>query len=595
MKISSTVSFILAFGLFAQNAALADTKLTVVHNFSKAEAKEIWSKVKIDAVPEALLSTATIETPIFAFKAPKENLFFQDLNLFLCLNACEEEQNITLDGSGGDYSVLLQPSKWYNKGKVRKENGSVIRQNTVYYWVGKMFQKLAGLGFSPKTNLKVLVDREINELTERGNAENNAFYNPLDNTLSFLPAGNSLFSKLLAGKLRPSGYDPTVAVHEAGHFVFNELTGGRNVNDEIGGLNEGFADYLAMIVLDTGKIGTVMLSGKPLRDATKLLTYGRGMEVHDLGNVFSSALWLTRTETKEADLFDRAVLDAVKTIGQNIYATAFDFIKALNESLIRLGASRETRDLAFKNFKSAGLTGEYTTLSEEQLLAKRNGKKFLNLALTTKIPGPLARSYGLDPVTNVSLDLIEKREMPSTSDGKSYEIIYLSYAEQDVVTPFILYRESTSDNLLAAYHIDGTLVSEDKGFKLLQKVLENYSNAEKFQNIKEAKELVEVVAGSKWMVKLKVKDESIIRLNVNGELIDVKKTSGKVKLKFLGRLASLITSVPKEMDHFVSFTTTDKRFEGRLPKLGNEYILGHETILKNGVSERVLVEAVGLE
>ena len=80
------------------------------------------------------------------------------------------------------------------------------------------------------------------------------------------------------------------AIHEAGHFIFHQLTEGLVLNKELaGGLNEGFADYMAATILNSPNIGNIMLSGKSIRSLENDEKYrSASQEVHELGNIFAS-------------------------------------------------------------------------------------------------------------------------------------------------------------------------------------------------------------------------------------------------------------------------------------------------------------------
>ncbi|MFP5387528.1 MAG: hypothetical protein ACLGHN_15735, partial [Bacteriovoracia bacterium] len=169
--------------------------------------------------------------------------------------------------------------------------------------------------------------------------KNNAFFNPRDISLSFLPASNNLLFKLLGGKINRSGFDPSVVAHEASHYLFHHLFP-NPVNDEIGGLNEGFADYVANIFLQNPKVGLVMMHGKSMRDSSamidkdgKLKTYAPGMEVHDLGERVAYALWQSRELSSDKEEMDRLVIDAVTDLGRNPYSTVHDFKEKMLERL----------------------------------------------------------------------------------------------------------------------------------------------------------------------------------------------------------------------------------------------------------------------
>jgi hypothetical protein len=588
--------FVILFNILSLASSRAETNLIAVTNLNESTNLELWKNIPAYTIPSKLISNVSIEDPTNAFLYPLEDVFFHNLQMVVCYLNCEKQQNIQVDQVSEHYSVNLNNAKWFNKRKTLKENGAIIRQNTVYYWIDRMFSRLEEMGFTPSTKLKIYVDRAVPEIESRGNAENNAFYNPEDNTLSFLPAHNGLLSKLSKDTLRPSGMDPTVAVHEAGHFVFQELTQGNNLNEEIGGLNEGFADYLAMIVLNTSKIGTIMLSGKTLRDAQEVKIYFKNMEVHDLGNVFSSALWNIRNLFEDKLSFDRIVIESVRDIGRNPYATAFDFSSILLAQMATQSVEEKTISESKNILLKSGLIGKYNEFNTALLL---NGKKpinYLGASIALKMPEKLAKEYGLPTTDVVRLSLIDQVNLKdvNNSDG-AYSLIKAAITEDYLATPIWLYLETSSNNLLSAYDLTMKKIVTPEQLKYVRKILENYQTLQEYTKTMSHKTVLSMVVGSDWMARLKVKERSAKLLNVNNTLIPVTKTAGNINLKFLGRLASIIVKPIKEFDKIVYFTSKDPAFKGKLPSIGDEgYLLGYEYSMKNGVTQAIMIDNIKL-
>lgn len=289
--------------------------LKVVDNYGEAHKKEIWSRVKADTVPEELLQVKEVKKPNHLYSKYFPKSFLQDENLVVCYQDCKKDSGkITAE-------VLEAGTDW-----------DAIEQANIYFWLKDYFAFLEKeIGFKTGRLLSVMTNRIYMAGGDEDQLKNNAFYLKNEDSLSFLPASKSFFFKLMKGKINRSGFDPSVIIHEASHFVFNHLYSSY-VNLEISGVNEGFADYMANAFLNNPKIGLVMLHGGNLRDSSsdkdkkdKVKVYEPGLESHALGERVALSLWKIRELVDDKSNLDRMIFDAIFGMRRNPYATVHDF------------------------------------------------------------------------------------------------------------------------------------------------------------------------------------------------------------------------------------------------------------------------------
>jgi hypothetical protein len=254
--------------------AEANLKLNVVSDYNLAANPEFWKKPKNDTIPNGLVQPVTVESPTSPYSLYPKN-FLQEPKFVVCYINCRTPDKFTV--SSGNEIESGRMTEW-----------DLVEQSNVYYWMSKFTSYLnQNFNFTPKWFLEVYTNHQVRDEADGKILKNNAFFNPSKNTLSFLPASNSFLFKVMGGRINRSGFDPSVVLHEASHFLFAHLFP-EPINDEIGGLNEGFADYMANTFLNSPKVGLIMLQGKSLRDSSlfldssgKLKAYAPRLEVHE--------------------------------------------------------------------------------------------------------------------------------------------------------------------------------------------------------------------------------------------------------------------------------------------------------------------------
>ena len=602
--------------------AYSNVEVQLVKDIKDATIKKLWKGVPLYGVPNKMIEKVLINIPQSSFEAPYENIFYQNSKMILCFIDCESEQLIRLvelENERRNFSsfITLSASELFSgmyrmklDGLKKKVKFKIIKQNTVYYWVNKMFDRLADLDFYPKNFLEVFVDKKISKLTMKSEMRNNAFYSPYTKSLNFLSHKNTLLTRLMGMKLRPTALDPSVAIHEAAHFVFDELTGGGNVNMEISGVNEGFADYIAMTILNTDKMGTIMFSGKIMRDASKLLEYKKKMEVHNLGNVVASLLLNIRSSVEDKDIFDKIVLQSVRDLGNNLYATAFDFTRILIENMRGEEIAINTIDESIKKIKISKLSGSFKKLPKEIEKYEIKQVNKLEISVSGHLPPLLLQQYGIEKELLMSrVSSLNEVDISSLDEFKgdnskrkakfveAYRLVEVGLNHNNEIIPFWLFFESTSNNLLSAYDKSFNKITDKASMSLVFNAFNLFKTIDEFRKVKEVETLLLGMSlVQKVIFKLKKQSSEEVYIRFNEELIPVTRNYTKIKLTYIGYAISLLFSDILGIDEIITYTSTNKKFKGRLPKIGKKrFLLGYNMRWKSGYVSKLMITSLGDE
>ncbi|TAK63150.1 MAG: hypothetical protein EPO24_04455, partial [Bacteroidetes bacterium] len=179
---------------------------------------------------------------------------------------------------------------------------------TVYYHLDSSQRYIQSLGYSNIQNLSIHVD------PHGFNGEDNAFYNPSNNSLSFGQGGVD------------DAEDADVILHEYGHAIHYGTVAGWGDGEE-GAIGEGFGDYWAATysrmnnpvfsrnffpTWDAGYNGSSgqIWSGRPLNDTRIYPNSGvAALEVHNAGQIWSAILLILWDELGK-DIMDQLVLQS---------------------------------------------------------------------------------------------------------------------------------------------------------------------------------------------------------------------------------------------------------------------------------------------
>lgn len=453
MKTKSVIFSVALLLLVANDPASARTRLPVVMRYEAAEDPELWKKLPKERIPETLVETVEIEDPSRAFAAPYPQVFLQNERMVVCDESCELPQGLKPVRGDGGFEVRRDRS-----------NDEIVRQATVYYWVNQLFDRMQALGFTPQKRLIVRVDRHVKDAELGIESDNNAFFNDKDWSLSFLPASNSLMIKAMGMVFRPSAFDPSVAMHEATHSVFEALIG-PILNREVYGLHEAFADYFSLSVLGSPKLGLLITSGKPMRRADQLMAYQPNMEAHDLGAVVSAILWHIRALFADPMEADHIALETIRKVSRNPYAAASDVIAAYFEAFAE-NASAQTRADARVSAAITQIwevTGLKATPVEVDLAAVRNrpasGRPYTVSTISLEVPAWTKKEYGLAD-ESVKLGLLDHFEGP-TPNTRWYRV---SVEDETRATAIWILYSLERTAILQAYDLALQLVTPDQSW-----------------------------------------------------------------------------------------------------------------------------------
>lgn len=550
--------------------------LVVVNNYDSASSPELWKKAKTDQVPGLLLSTESLGSPGSAYANLFPRTFLQEPLFAVCHKSCENEDIFRVRGSEIDSKDLR---RW-----------DVVEQSNVYFWLKSYFSFLdQKLNFQVEHYLKVLTNRELRDETKGKKMKNNAFFNPKDVSLSFLPATKNLFFKILGGKINRSGFDPSVVIHEASHYLFHHLFP-NPVNDEIGGLNEGFADYMANIFLNNPKVGLVMLHGQSLRDSSsevdkdgRFKIYEPGMEVHDLGERVSYALWKTREVSNNKNEMDRLVIDAIQDLGRNPYSSVHDFKVKMLE---RLSSVIDEHNLTrVKTIWEIAFTGNPNSLANENFLGKKiNSDSFLGFSTRQVLPEKLAAEYGTPAVETSNFSIIQIETISATQLA-----ILIATEDSAVTTPYWVAIDAARNNILAIYSLNKELVTDPDELErispLASKAKGVVSFIKDFQSkIKSFTDLSRGKGDFNAAYKAKNIKSYAETINFNGEQMNGHRIYMKLKRRLL---TGMLFGLP-EIQSIELFTLPIREL-GALPEINQEKVIGYRLSLKTGTVMEVIM------
>jgi hypothetical protein len=547
-------------------------ELPVVSRYSEAESAQVWVKSKADQVPAALMGRENVGNPTSSYSTLFPKTFLQESLFAVCYQDCNSKDIFRLkDGEIAESD---------------KANWNVIEQANVYFWLNKYFNFLeTNLNFRPNKHLRVLTNREIREDGKK--LTNNAFFDPEDTSLTFLPANKNLLFKLMAGKINRSGFDPSVIAHEASHYFFQHLYP-NSVNEEITGLNEGFADYIAHIFLDNPKIGMVMLQGRALRDASNLIssdkkvkTYEPGMESHDLGERVAYALWETRKLTQNKEEFDRLVIDAVIDLNSNPYHAIHDFKEKMLSRMVTL--------LDSSAMISATTLWDITFLGNASKLANKDfltasipAKSVFGIKMKEILPVEMAKAYGIEQVQERGFSYIKTVKISDTQFA-----VLAAKETETLTTPYWAAYDVTRGNLLGMYTIDGKLITDEMEIAEAKKIANMGIKAQRMlQDMKtNLTNFAQLAVGKGQLAvayKIKSSTSKDIVLKLNGEEVPGKVIELELKRKVL----VAVLGIPA-IDKLTLYTAPVKI--DAIPEIDDQTVVGYKIQLLDGSESEMIL------
>lgn len=434
MKAIFWSSLVLSFA----SVSFANTTLNVVGNYNLASSPAIWANTRSDDISKSLLKEFSVDSPARAYSELFPNAFYQNDNYVVCYRNCSKP-----DASSGK---------------------NVLEQQNVYFWLDQLFKMTKDkFNLIPGNRLRVMTSREFATSSAK-ELRNNAFFNSADNTLTFLQASANPLAGFYGERVNRSGFDPSVIIHEAGHALFYTLFP-TALNKEMDGFSEGFADYLANILLGNSKLGLIMLRGIPVRDSESFVdssktpkTYQPGLPVHDLGERFSTALWLGRKKVKNVDEYDSLVINTVRDISKNPFSTAHGFKKAF---LNRVSYTYDP--LTSKSIASLWeilMEGDDRVILDKSFLnTELPREKTFGYKMTTVYSESFANDFGISTENKRFVYM----KSAVTKDG--FRAYLLAGRNDSAANPYWILFDHKRKNALAAWSIDGSPISKTEQIK----------------------------------------------------------------------------------------------------------------------------------
>lgn len=556
-------------------------ELLVVQNYNDAGSAEIWKKAKPDQVPGSLLSQVSVSGPQASYSGLFPKTFMQESLFAVCHRNCNDKDIFKVKNGEIDDRD--------------KTDWNVIEQSTVYYWLNRYFSFLdEKIHFQREKFLRVMTNRELRDETKGKVLKNNAFFSPSDFSLSFLPASKSILFKLMGGKINRSGFDPSVITHEASHYVFQHLFA-NPVNDEIGGLNEGFADYMAHIFLNSPKVGLVMMQGQSIRDSSvqkdkdgNVKSYQPGMEVHDLGERVSMALWKSRELSNNKEEMDRMVLDAVKDLSSDPYASVHHFkLKMLERlSYVTDPANMEIVKLLWETT----FPGNPNKIESTAFLdLEQNDRPIMGFKTKQVLPENLARDMGIPAVTQENFSILQLEKI-----SPSQIAIRMGTETDSKTTPYWIALDAERANILGIYGADKELITEENEIEEVRFLATQAKGVAALINDfqSKVKEFADLSQGKgTFGIAYKVKEKSLSPETIvfNGTALSGSKLRINLKRKLL---AGLLLGLPEIEIIDLYLLPIDSK---ELPELEGQRVVGYKIQFKTGTSSEVILDKLALQ
>ncbi len=560
--------------------AEANVQMRVVPNYDLASDPSFWVKPKNDQIPQGLMNDVVVVDPLQPYANLYPKSFLQQPQFVVCYVDCKTGDQFRLNA--GDIKTLERGSM---------TDWDLVEQNNVYYWLTKYMSHLVtDYNFAPKWYLQVYSNRIVKQGGDV--LRNNAFYNPKDNTLSFLPATSGLLYKLLLGKINRSGFDPSVILHETSHFLFEHLFANA-MNKEIAGLNEGFADYMANAYLNNPKVGMIMLQGKTLRDSSSLTTsdgksktYVPRLEVHDLGERAATALWKSRELADDKLAFDRMVIEGVKELSQNVYSTVHDF-KQIMVNRIKYELPSQNAALAMATWEMI-FPGDSTKIASFSFMDQpRKNLNIMGFKMREIIPEATRLEMGIEAKDlQTNFVILKNQEI-----APGQRAILIASEDETLATPYWVVVDTNRLNIMGVYGIDKKLITSHaeatKVTEVAQQVLATSDLMGEFT--KKVQVFAQLANGQGELTTgYKVTGTSLTPeiVEMNGEKVNGQKLEISLKKKFFVGLLFGLPEISK-----ITLLSAPNAAKGlaKMPKLNDQPIVGYKLLLKSGIGQEVLL------
>lgn len=529
----------------ASEAAHAKLNLPVIDNYGTAGDAELWKSVGKGDIPASLVQRATMANPSKAMQAPYDKVFLQNDRFVVCYGECAAAQPVSIsrDQAKDDYVVNSTATAGL---LARPSSLAALKTANVYYWVNRLMDELQSVNFRPARRIVVRVDRDVVDPSGGTAMTNNAFFNPKDWTLSFLPVRAKRGLMATQVTLTSPALDPSVAMHETMHSVFEQAIG-PILNREIGGLHEAFADYFALDVLNDHRLGVVFAAGTPVRRADVILKYKTGMPSHDLGNVVAAALWKIRGQIADRVKSRSLAFRTIETLARSPYIGAGDVARIHLALAKQMQLSASVVGEIEKTWAETGLTP--SPIDAHRVTAPTQFTPAPRIAVTvsSNVPDSVMAQWGL-PKENMSRLSIFGTAAADDIPGTMWLHTGVEQKDQPVRSIRILLNSRTA-SILAAFDRAGRLIepADQAPFNDLKTLSEGLPDVVKWLSGTH-QPMVDLMNGQGEMAKmLKAQDLKVepMSIQINGRPVPALRHSFNVRPQFWAR--ALLTMLDRDM------------------------------------------------
>lgn len=500
--------------LLVSEMAPANTKMTIVGRYGNASVKDAWKDLKDGQIPASLLQSVVIPNPTKALQAPYNNVLLQNERFVVCYTECNTNQPIAATKtSATDMAIAFDAEASFF---TRATNEASLKTTTVYYWVNRLMDEMATVGFKPLKRLLVRVDRDVQNPSTGADFTNNAFFNDRDWTLSFLPVkkGGMLSSSKL--KLTSPSLDPSVGMHETMHSVFQQAIG-PILNKEVYGLHEAFADYFALDILNDSRLGTIFASGEALRKNDVVLKYEKNMEAHALGNVVSSALWKIRGQIGDRQLAKAIAFKTIQVLGRSVYIAAGDVAKIHQDVARDAGVAGNVLSQIAATWAETGLVSSLTDVSRLLVPTTFSTTGFFSLTTSVQASDSVMAQWGLPKQDMARVSYLGNTKVDEDRSWLSVEVERQGKPRQSIRA---LYAKSTG-SIIGAFDANGQIIEANSGeaFLALKAMSENIAEADKWK-ANSYKAMIDIMNGEGQgasVLKASNLTQELMTININGK------------------------------------------------------------------------------
>lgn len=457
--------------IFVTLSARAEIKIPIVSNYELSNERSIWHLVAEDDVPEVNKMEVIIPRPTHSYSSQFPNSFFQTEQFVVCANECQFDNFEIKDGDiiyakdGNDIDLL--------------------EQSNIYFWTDTFFRYAKeNFSFHPSHFLKIFASRYYPlEDNRREQWTMNASYQNHSHSINYLPTLVSTENRTIKGAPNRAGLDPSVILHETAHFYFTHLFP-NPINTEMKGLNEAFADYICLSILNATKQGSILArNGKFIRevlpDTTEMIKknqiYKLSDDPYSYAKLITSLLFQTKNKFENKKVFDQLLVKVVSELGKNPFSTILDLKKK-----ILSGVRGQIPENDFQTINENWETmipgvQEHLSSEEIQMMKKENmtGLPFEYLLIQYSGSTPLLREPDLELTTQVNL-------LGNISfQDKAIEALNIHYKDKQ----YWLLLSLKTRNFLALYDLNGKQIDDLNLLSEMNQLFSNLKYPEKIRQI----------------------------------------------------------------------------------------------------------------